>query len=569
MRPIPYVRPFMVLAMVATIVSAFGLAPVQNTYAGSHKIVFTSDFNSLATGVLAVGTPVEVAVGSVVASAATVEVAATTESRGKAIVVSGAGAADLRFSTYPSTLPQVGNNRRYDLVVRARLTAPVATVAGSSLFLATIDGARYEIVSFGADGTLAREGVSLGLAYTPESPVEVDVRLDFKNGRMALNLSTAVNSVALARIAIPGNFSPDNIGALIIAAGGASGRYSIDDVEVRVEQEKKKADPARVEFERPEYEVENDHGTAIVSLVLRLNSSRGMATNVFLTLNLDETQLDMLDLSFLSGIGYIKERGHNQIVIGIGENNRFRQEHFQIKIKFKVQAHGNDEHRFDLRYRLNYNDSDGHHEMAPAPIIVIVPVIVSSAPTTPATSVPTDTLPISVTLPLQRLPITHIDVRFRTNWDRDGGLRIYGLPLTEPFSTTNGISVQYFERARFEYHPENAGSPYVILLGRLGVELGQVQPPVAPPTSTLDLAWYFAPTGHTITPRLRNYWRNQSGLATFGYPIGEASTDSTGTVVQYFERARLEYHPEYANTENEVLIGLLGAERLEQLVGSR
>ena len=30
---------------------------------------------------------------------------------------------------------------------------------------------------------------------------------------------------------------------------------------------------------------------------------------------------------------------------------------------------------------------------------------------------------------------------------------------------------QHFERARFEYHPENAGTPYDVLLGLLGREL--------------------------------------------------------------------------------------------------
>jgi hypothetical protein len=28
--------------------------------------------------------------------------------------------------------------------------------------------------------------------------------------------------------------------------------------------------------------------------------------------------------------------------------------------------------------------------------------------------------------------------------------------------------VQYFERNRFEYHPENAGTPFEVLLGLLG-----------------------------------------------------------------------------------------------------
>ena len=28
--------------------------------------------------------------------------------------------------------------------------------------------------------------------------------------------------------------------------------------------------------------------------------------------------------------------------------------------------------------------------------------------------------------------------------------------------------MQYFERARFEHHPEHAGTPYEVLLGHLG-----------------------------------------------------------------------------------------------------
>jgi hypothetical protein len=30
--------------------------------------------------------------------------------------------------------------------------------------------------------------------------------------------------------------------------------------------------------------------------------------------------------------------------------------------------------------------------------------------------------------------------------------------------------VQYFERAVFEYHPENAGTPYTVLLRLLGAD---------------------------------------------------------------------------------------------------
>jgi hypothetical protein len=62
---------------------------------------------------------------------------------------------------------------------------------------------------------------------------------------------------------------------------------------------------------------------------------------------------------------------------------------------------------------------------------------------------------------------------FRTYWERRGGLAIYGFPISEPFEEVNPEDgqtylVQYFERNRFEYHPEHRGTPYEVLLGLLG-----------------------------------------------------------------------------------------------------
>jgi hypothetical protein len=65
---------------------------------------------------------------------------------------------------------------------------------------------------------------------------------------------------------------------------------------------------------------------------------------------------------------------------------------------------------------------------------------------------------------------------FRARWEQLGGLPLLGLPITEPFEATQPATgqrytVQYFERARFEHHPEHAGTPYEVLLGLLGREL--------------------------------------------------------------------------------------------------
>ncbi|HBY45322.1 MAG TPA: hypothetical protein DEU95_06370 [Chloroflexi bacterium] len=53
-------------------------------------------------------------------------------------------------------------------------------------------------------------------------------------------------------------------------------------------------------------------------------------------------------------------------------------------------------------------------------------------------------------------------------WEHNGGLPIFGFPLTDEIAE-DGQTVQYFERAVFEYHPEN-DEPYRVLLRRLGAE---------------------------------------------------------------------------------------------------
>ena len=59
-------------------------------------------------------------------------------------------------------------------------------------------------------------------------------------------------------------------------------------------------------------------------------------------------------------------------------------------------------------------------------------------------------------------------------WQANGGLNQFGYPLTEEFSQQladgKTYTVQYFERARFERHPENP-QPYTILLGQFGRQI--------------------------------------------------------------------------------------------------
>ncbi len=60
---------------------------------------------------------------------------------------------------------------------------------------------------------------------------------------------------------------------------------------------------------------------------------------------------------------------------------------------------------------------------------------------------------------------------FRDYWTVHGGLAIFGYPISEEFTDpASGLTVQYFERQRFEYHPENPPA-WQVEGGLLGSEL--------------------------------------------------------------------------------------------------
>ena len=162
---------------------------------------------------------------------------------------------------------------------------------------------------------------------------------------------------------------------------------------------------------------------------------------------------------------------------------------------------------------------------------------------------------------------------FYDYWLGHGGLAQQGLPISDEFdelSPTNGKTyrVQYFERARFEYHPENTGTPYVVLLGLLGREQFLAKYPNGrPPTNTEGRPDYcFRETNRCVGDRFLLYWAANGGLAQQGLPISDEfdeinPTDGKTYRTQYFERARFEYHPEIADPQYQVLLGLLGREQ--------
>lgn len=151
-------------------------------------------------------------------------------------------------------------------------------------------------------------------------------------------------------------------------------------------------------------------------------------------------------------------------------------------------------------------------------------------------------------------------------WNTWGGLAQFGYPLTDAIKE-NGMQVQYFERARFEWHPDDSSNPIQLTL--LGSELASVRgyPTAAAQPSNGDSTQYFSATGHNVSKSFLTYWGNHGGLTVFGYPITERFTEVSAIngkkyTVQYFQRARFELHDE-GSSDSYVLLGPLGSETMQ------
>jgi hypothetical protein len=156
----------------------------------------------------------------------------------------------------------------------------------------------------------------------------------------------------------------------------------------------------------------------------------------------------------------------------------------------------------------------------------------------------------------------------RTYWERNGGLKVFGYPIAPLQTEKNNDGwtgpTQWFERDRLEDH---ANEGYGVLAGRLGVRMLELQGKSWESFGRVSRAnpgcRYFPITGHQLCGAFLAYWERNGGLERFGYPVTEAFHEeqiSWGGTVQYFERRRMELHPEFAGTEYEVLLGLLGTD---------
>lgn len=170
---------------------------------------------------------------------------------------------------------------------------------------------------------------------------------------------------------------------------------------------------------------------------------------------------------------------------------------------------------------------------------------------------------------------------FLEYWNTHGGLAQQGFPISDLMAETSDLdgktyTVQYFERAVFEYHPEKDAS-FQVLLSQLGTFAYKARYPNGTPAqkpNTTAGSRLYPETGKRVGGRFLEYWNTHGGLAQQGFPISDEFTEVSALngqpyLVQYFERSVFEYHPENAGTQYEVLLSQLGTFRHDAKQGEK
>lgn len=167
-----------------------------------------------------------------------------------------------------------------------------------------------------------------------------------------------------------------------------------------------------------------------------------------------------------------------------------------------------------------------------------------------------------------------VSAAFLSYWNKNGGLPQQGYPISNILGEVSPLNdmtytMQYFERAVFEYHPEQK-PPYNVLLSQLGTFQYKKKYPTGAPGQRPNNdpgSIFFPQTGRRVGGSFLQYWQRNGGLAQQGYPLSDEFTEVSDLngkpyTVQYFERAVFEWHPENAPPYN-VLLSQLGKFRYD------
>ena len=142
---------------------------------------------------------------------------------------------------------------------------------------------------------------------------------------------------------------------------------------------------------------------------------------------------------------------------------------------------------------------------------------------------------------------------------------LYGYPITEEFTNKDGKTVQYFQRARFEYRADLPEGQRVQLT-QLGRETYLSTGPLN--VSNTFACRTYSETGYPVCFAFLEFLDQYGGPAQFGYPISGFEYHEN-KIVQYFEKARLEWQPWKAEGQRVVVsdLGRMYFDKLGEDVG--
>lgn len=128
---------------------------------------------------------------------------------------------------------------------------------------------------------------------------------------------------------------------------------------------------------------------------------------------------------------------------------------------------------------------------------------------------------------------------------------VFGYPISEQFTSKDGKTVQYFQRARFEFHAELPEGQRVQLtaLGRESYE----------PGGQLNIenssGCRLFSTGYHVCFAFLDFYNANGGAAQFGNPISPFEFHDL-LIVQYFEKARFEWRADRPDGQRVVITDL-------------
>ncbi len=200
------------------------------------------------------------------------------------------------------------------------------------------------------------------------------------------------------------------------------------------------------------------------------------------------------------------------------------------------------------------------HRSSPCILALVVAVLVAFMPTGVAGARPA----FPPALPVLEAGGFLVEEPFRSFILAHGGLAYFGQPLTDEFFDDElGAHVQYFSYARLE---RRGTQVHLSRLGSMHAAGREAEPPfqwVAADAPITPERYYVPESGHTLGGAFAWYFERNGGVSLLGHPISEefdeTQPDGGTLLVQYFERARLSYHPAPAPPAGAVQRAPLGA----------